>query len=103
MRMGDLYGSTVNLASRLEGLSGRGRIIISEATWQELRRLAPALAANCIDLPPQSIKGFRDPVKIYEVLWRELSPESHDYDTGIVKGERLTSQSEPPPEQPDHG
>lgn len=97
-----VFGREVNLASRLEGLSGRGRIIISDATWQELRSLDPALAARCIDLPPQSIKGFRDPVKIYEVLWRELSPETRDYDTGIVKGERFTSPSETTPEKSDH-
>ena len=44
-----VFGREVNLASRLEGISGRGRIIISEATYQGLLRDDPALAATCIE------------------------------------------------------
>ena len=36
-----VFGRDVNLASRLEGASGRGRIFISEATFQEVRRDDP--------------------------------------------------------------
>ena len=67
-----VFGRDVNLASRLEGVSGRGRIIISEATHQHLRRDDPKLAATCIELPPVEVKGFREAVRIYEVPWRNV-------------------------------
>jgi class 3 adenylate cyclase/CHASE2 domain-containing sensor protein len=65
-----VFGREVNLASRLEGVSGSGRIIISEATFLHLKRHAPDLAATCVELPPEKVKGFRDAVRIYEVPWR---------------------------------
>jgi len=65
-----VFGRDVNLASRLEGVSGRGRIIISEATYASLRRDDLKLAATCIELPAVEVKGFREPVRIYEVPWR---------------------------------
>jgi adenylate cyclase len=58
-----VFGREVNLASRLEGASGRGRILISEATLQDLRRLDPALAATCIPHPAITPKGFRQPIR----------------------------------------
>lgn len=64
------FGREVNLASRLESASGRARILISEATLAELRRSDPALAATCRPLEPVTMKGFRDPVPVFEVPWR---------------------------------
>lgn len=65
-----VFGREVNLASRLEGLSGRGRIFISETTYKHLLRDDPALAATCVAQPPQPVKGFAALVKVYEVPWR---------------------------------
>ena len=66
-----VFGREVNLASRLEGASGRGRIFISQATYEHLQRDDPALAATCIPLDkPITLKGFRNPVPVYEVPWR---------------------------------
>jgi class 3 adenylate cyclase/CHASE2 domain-containing sensor protein len=65
-----VFGREVNLASRLEGVSGRGRIIIGESTYRELLRDDPQLAATCVELPPEKVKGFRHAVKIYEVPWK---------------------------------
>jgi adenylate cyclase len=64
-----VLGRDVNVASRLEGVSGRSRIIISESTYQELLRDEPALAKGCQELPPVSVKGIRQPVRIYQVPW----------------------------------
>lgn len=64
-----VFGREVNLASRLETVSGRGRIVISEATYQSLQRDDPPLAATCIELPPATVKGFRTAIKNYEVPW----------------------------------
>jgi class 3 adenylate cyclase len=71
-----VFGREVNLASRLEGLSGRGRIFISEATHQHLLRDDPALAATCVAQPPQKVKGFATLVKVYEVPWRTTPASS---------------------------
>jgi len=65
-----VFGREVNLASRLESLSGRGRVLISEATRLQLMRDDPALAAQCVALPDANVKGIRLAVKVYEVPWR---------------------------------
>ena len=68
-----VFGGDVNLASRLEGLSGHGRIFISESTFEHLRRDDPALAATCVAQPPQKVKGIADPVNVFEVPWRPIA------------------------------
>jgi adenylate cyclase len=65
-----VFGREVNLANRLEGLSGNGHIYVSESTHQHLRRDDPVLANSCTSLPPVSVKGIRTAVQIYEVPWR---------------------------------
>ena len=70
-----VFGREVNLASRLEGASGRGRILISEATLLDLKRDDPELAATCVAQAPITPKGFRQPIKIYEVPWKPAQKE----------------------------
>ena len=65
-----IFGREVNLASRLEHESGRGRIVIGETTYEHLRRDDPTLATKCVPLEPVTVKGIRTAVKIYEVPWR---------------------------------
>jgi class 3 adenylate cyclase/CHASE2 domain-containing sensor protein len=65
-----IFGREVNLASRLEGVSGSGRIIISEVTHRHLQKHDPALAATCVELPPVTVKGIRTAVRIFEVPWK---------------------------------
>jgi len=69
-----VFGREVNLASRLEGFSGRGRIIIGENTFADLKRFAPDLAATCVQQAPASFKGFRESLVTYEVPWRDGLP-----------------------------
>ncbi len=66
-----VFGREVNLASRLEGESGSGRILISDTTYHHLLRHSPALAATCVELFPVKPKGFLNPVRIYEVPWQQ--------------------------------
>jgi adenylate cyclase len=66
-----VFGRDVNLASRLESYSGRGRIIISEATLAEIIQDDPSLALSCVELPAVNLKGFRTAIPVYEVPWRE--------------------------------
>lgn len=68
-----VLGREVNLASRLESLSGRGRIIIGEATYEQIRLADPALAATCIEQEATTPKGFLKPVRNFEVPWRDGS------------------------------
>jgi class 3 adenylate cyclase len=65
-----VFGREVNLASRLEGVSGSGRIIISDLTYYQLLRHAPELASACTELFPVTVKGIKDAVRIYEVPWK---------------------------------
>jgi class 3 adenylate cyclase/CHASE2 domain-containing sensor protein len=68
-----IFGREVNLASRLEGVSGSGRIIISEITYQHMQRHEPKLAATCVELASVTVKGIRTAVRIFEVPWRRPS------------------------------
>lgn len=76
-----VFGREVNLASRLEGMSGRGRIFISETTYQHLLRDDQALAATCIEREPMKPKGFNKPVQIYEVPWMPPGETAMDFQT----------------------
>jgi adenylate cyclase len=68
-----VFGREVNLASRLEGVSGRGRIIIGESTYLDLKKYEPQLAAIAVELAPVQVKGIKQAVKIYEVPWKPAS------------------------------
>lgn len=76
-----VFGREVNLASRLEGMSGRGRIFISESTYRHLVRDDPALAATCIQREPMKPKGFNKPVQIYEVPWMPPGETAMEFQT----------------------
>lgn len=69
-----IFGREVNLASRLEGVSGHSRIIIGEATFRDLEKHEPELAALCVELEPVTPKGFSTPIRIWEVPWRHFLP-----------------------------
>ena len=66
-----VFGREVNLASRLEGLSGRGRIYISESTYQCLVRTEPELAKTCVAQALQKVKGIHTALLVYEVPWMD--------------------------------
>ncbi|MCX8089962.1 MAG: adenylate/guanylate cyclase domain-containing protein [Verrucomicrobiae bacterium] len=79
-----IFGREVNLASRLEGVSGRGRIIISETTYQHLQRDDPALAATCVELEPVTPKGFNRPIRIFEVPWLPPEAKAESFQTLMI-------------------
>ncbi|HEU5397513.1 MAG TPA: adenylate/guanylate cyclase domain-containing protein, partial [Verrucomicrobiae bacterium] len=64
-----IFGREVNLASRLEGVSGSGRIIISDTTYNHLLREDPALASTCVEMFPVTVKGIKAAVRVYEMPW----------------------------------
>lgn len=65
-----VFGVEVNLASRLEGVSGRGRIIISEQTYAQVKKVDPELAATFVEQSPVKVKGISNEVRNYEVPWK---------------------------------
>jgi class 3 adenylate cyclase len=92
-----VFGREVNLASRIEGVSGRGRICISQSTYEHLQRGAPVLAAACVALAPANFKGIRSAVEIYEVPWRETG--SPDLDEEFPSAGLTDTTSSPGPGQ----
>lgn len=71
-----IFGRDVNLASRLEGVSGHSRIIIGETTLQDLEKFAPDLARQCVELPAVKVKGIASEVRIWEVPWKNFLPQT---------------------------
>jgi class 3 adenylate cyclase/CHASE2 domain-containing sensor protein len=69
-----VFGVEVNLASRLEGVSGRGRIIVSQRTYEQVKAADPELAATFIEQPAVTVKGISTAVRIYEVPWKQSEP-----------------------------
>ena len=86
-----VFGREVNLASRLESASGRGRIFIGQAAYEQLLRDDPALAATCVELPPRDLKGFRAAVKAYEVPWRPPGAPPLEEEFSSAAGAHTTS------------
>jgi len=58
-----VMGDAVNLAARLEGLSGPGEILVGEATWQLTGSLF-----EWVDLGSVKIRGKAEPVILYRLL-----------------------------------
>ena len=67
-RNDDVFGDTVNIASRLANLAARDQIITSEQTVQALE---PRLIEVCRPLYSAQVKGKDAEVKLWELLWRQ--------------------------------
>ena len=64
---GDLFGSSVILASRIAAKAEGGEIFASLA----VRELCAGKGFLFADLGEHELRGFEDPVKIFEVKWKE--------------------------------
>jgi class 3 adenylate cyclase/pimeloyl-ACP methyl ester carboxylesterase len=64
----DLFGSTVILASRIAATADGGEILVPEA----VRHLLAGKAFSFADRGAVALKGFDDPVRLFEVRWQEL-------------------------------
>jgi class 3 adenylate cyclase len=56
-------GSSVNLAARLQGAAEPGQILLSHTTYQRVQEHVKARP-----LPPIELKGFSEPITVYELL-----------------------------------
>jgi class 3 adenylate cyclase len=69
---GDFFGSAVILGARIKDQAGGGEILVPEA----VRHLLSGKPFLFADRGVADLKGFEDPVRLYEVRWRaEESPE----------------------------
>jgi class 3 adenylate cyclase len=63
---GDLFGSTVIMASRIAALASASEILIPEP----LRHLLSGKSYVYADRGEVMLKGFEDPVRLYQVRWQ---------------------------------
>ena len=68
---GDLFGSDVNLAARIEDEAGGGQVFVSEST-RLLARQSPGL--RFVAVGERTLKGFAESVPLYEVRWATERP-----------------------------
>lgn len=62
-RHADIYGAVVNLAARICGHAEPGQTLVSAA----VKELAIGKALRFVDRGPISLKGFEEPVRLYQV------------------------------------
>jgi len=73
IREGDnVYGGAVNIAARISGESEAGEVLVSQ-TVRELARTSAAVSFE--DGGERELKGGGEPVRVYEVRWREEGDE----------------------------
>src|SRR2546427_3720808 len=65
---GDLIGSDVNLAARVEAEAGGGQVLVSEMTRQLARQ---SRGFEFLALGERMLKGFAEPINLFEVRWPE--------------------------------
>ena len=64
---GDLFGTSVDLAARICDHAEPGQIVASDV----VRQLAAGKDFLFADLGETALRGFEDPVKLWEVRWEE--------------------------------
>jgi adenylate cyclase len=64
VRAGDLFGDGVNIAARLQSVAKPGRVCISGATYDQVRKVLPM---TFVDLGVQKVKNIEEPVRAYQV------------------------------------
>jgi class 3 adenylate cyclase/pimeloyl-ACP methyl ester carboxylesterase len=62
---GDLFGTAVNMAARIAGQAQGGEILVSDV----VRQLVAGKGFAFEDRGGQALKGFEEPVRVYEVRW----------------------------------
>ncbi|TNF98834.1 MAG: adenylate/guanylate cyclase domain-containing protein [Gammaproteobacteria bacterium] len=65
---GDIFGDAVNIAARMVGIAKAGQFIITEDT---VNRLDEDLKADTREFDRAPVKGKKEPMIIYEVMWAQ--------------------------------
>src|SRR5439155_23122477 len=66
---GDLFGTAVTMASRIAGTAAGGEIVVSNV----VRELVAGKGFLFADRGEFVAKGFEEPVRVYEVRWRDTT------------------------------
>jgi adenylate cyclase len=82
----DVFGDTVNVASRLAAMANPKQVL---TTRQAVDRLSPLPRSTCRSLYTTAVKGRNKKISVYEVIW------AHDKSTTVVGD--VTDQSPPTP------
>jgi class 3 adenylate cyclase/tetratricopeptide (TPR) repeat protein/TolB-like protein len=69
IKKGDILGSGVNIASRIEPLASTGGICISEDVQRQIRNRTDI---NCISIGKKELKGVKHPIEIFELTDEEI-------------------------------
>jgi TolB-like protein/class 3 adenylate cyclase/Tfp pilus assembly protein PilF len=79
---GDLFGTAVNVAARLEGIAQPGAVVVSAAVRDAIAGKVPT---SFTDLGLNSLKNIEEPIRVYA-----LSPRSGSLSSGVPRaGEAL--------------
>jgi adenylate cyclase len=62
----DLYGTAVQLAARVCAQAEAGQVLVSDV----VRQLSAGKGFMFSDRGETALRGFEDPVRLYEVRWR---------------------------------
>jgi len=73
IRGGDLFGDSVNVAARLEGIAESGGICISDDTYRQIRG---KVEIACDDLGPQTLKNIAEPMRAWRVRLAGQTPSA---------------------------
>ena len=64
---GDLFGTAVNMAARIAAKADAGEILVADV----VRQLVAGKEFLFNDRGETELRGFEDPVRVYEVRWSE--------------------------------
>lgn len=68
LEAGDVFGDAVNVAARMASMSKSGQIITTQSTVEEL---PPVLKASTRFIDRAPVKGKKETMDIFEVLWQQ--------------------------------
>ena len=68
LEAGDVFGDAVNVAARMASMSKSGQIITTQSTVEEL---PPILKASTRFIDRAPVKGKKETMDIFEVLWQQ--------------------------------
>jgi class 3 adenylate cyclase len=83
----DVFGDTVNVAARVVAHAKPGQILVAKQT---MRKLPREVSANVRAVGSTMVKGKKEPVELYEVIWdRENLTQVKDFSGVEVRPENL--------------
>ena len=83
----DVFGDTVNVAARVVAHAKPGQILVAKQT---VRKLPRDVSANVRSVGSTMVKGKKEPVELYEVIWeRENLTQVKDFSGVEVRPENL--------------